>query len=124
MLGHDSSKMVGLVGGQFDWGKFLSAQIPTALSGIDLVVRNQGNGDAVTFHVKDGHVVSLGDGDTAGHRYSHLKYVLSDVVASGTDTFTLEFYPQQEYISERTNDNPILLAVGAGVLILLCTLRS
>jgi signal transduction histidine kinase len=122
MLGHDSSKLVGFVGAQFNWGSYINALIPTALSGIDLVVRNRGNGDAVTFHITDGHVVYGGDGDTAGHRYSHLKHVVSDVVAGGADMFTLEFYPQQEYIDSRTDKNPILLAVGAGVLILLCTL--
>jgi hypothetical protein len=34
----------------------------------------------------------------------------------------VEFYPSKEYIEERTDDDPILLGVGAGVLILLCTL--
>jgi hypothetical protein len=34
----------------------------------------------------------------------------------------VEFYASKEYIEERTDDDPILLGVGAGVLILLCTL--
>jgi hypothetical protein len=33
MLGHNSSQMVGIVGGQFRWGKFIASIIPDHVSG-------------------------------------------------------------------------------------------
>jgi hypothetical protein len=60
-------------------------------------------------------------GNTAGHRYKEFRYVVENVVISGSDTFTVEFYPLQDFMDERTNNDPVMLAVGAAVLILLCT---
>ncbi|KAJ1398008.1 hypothetical protein B484DRAFT_256725, partial [Ochromonadaceae sp. CCMP2298] len=52
MLKRNSSQLVGIVGGQFNWGKVISALIPDHVSGIDIVLRTQG--DAVTYSVQGG----------------------------------------------------------------------
>jgi hypothetical protein len=112
-----------MVGGHFQWGKFISSIMPDDVSGFDMVLRSKGGGgDVVTFHVKKGEVFFQSMGDTAGHRYKEFKYVVADVVISGSDTFTAEFYPEQEFMDSRTTESPWKLAVGARLLILLCTL--
>ncbi|KAJ1384442.1 hypothetical protein B484DRAFT_410787, partial [Ochromonadaceae sp. CCMP2298] len=52
MLKRNSSQLVGIVGGQFNWGKVISALIPDHVSGIDIVLRTQG--DTVTYSVQGG----------------------------------------------------------------------
>ncbi|KAJ1399550.1 hypothetical protein B484DRAFT_438178, partial [Ochromonadaceae sp. CCMP2298] len=87
---------------------------------IHIVLRTQG--DTVTYSLENGQTHFLSVGDTHGNRYAEYKYVETGIVISGTDTCTIEFYPQQHFIDARTDNTPIYLAVGTGLFILLCTL--
>jgi hypothetical protein len=73
-----------------------------------------------TFRMNKGKTLFKSVGDTHSGRYKELKHVVSDVVISGSDTFTLEFYPQQEFIDDRQTMWPALYATCAALLILLC----
>eukprot|EP00601_Ochromonadales_sp_CCMP2298_P002590 CAMPEP_0173176626 /NCGR_PEP_ID=MMETSP1141-20130122/4568_1 /TAXON_ID=483371 /ORGANISM="non described non described, Strain CCMP2298" /LENGTH=459 /DNA_ID=CAMNT_0014098993 /DNA_START=316 /DNA_END=1691 /DNA_ORIENTATION=- len=119
MLGQNSSRLVGMMAGHFQWGKFLSGLYPEHVSGIDIVLRTPDT--VVTFGLDKGQATFRSTGDTHGDRYAEFKFVMADVAISGSDAFTLEFYPQQKFLDERTDDSPIYMAVGAGLLILLCT---
>ncbi|KAJ1428086.1 hypothetical protein B484DRAFT_70768 [Ochromonadaceae sp. CCMP2298] len=88
------------------------------LSGIDMVLRKED--DVFTFRMDKGKTLFKSVGDTHGGRYKELKYVVSDMVISGTDTFTLEFYPQQEFMDDFQTVWPALYATCAALLILLC----
>ncbi|KAJ1393586.1 hypothetical protein B484DRAFT_277321 [Ochromonadaceae sp. CCMP2298] len=120
MLNHNSSQLVGMVGGHFQWGKSITGLIPDDISGIDIVLRTQG--EVLTFFLEKGQAIYQGPGDTHGSRFDEFKYVVSDIVISGSDTFTLEFYLQQDFMDQRTDYAPVCLAVGAALQILLCTL--
>jgi len=120
MLGHNSSQMVGIVGGQFQWGKVIASIIPDYVSGIGIVLRVKG--DAVTLRVDNGQVVLLSVGDTHGKHYDYFKHLEAGVLISGTDICTIEFYPHQKFIDLRTDDSPVYLSVGTALFILLCTL--
>jgi hypothetical protein len=76
--------------------------------------------DIFTFRMDKGKTIFKSVGDTHGCRYNEFKYVVSDIVISGTDTFTLEFYPQQEFMDKRQTMWPALYAMCAALLILLC----
>ncbi|KAJ1403486.1 hypothetical protein B484DRAFT_405077, partial [Ochromonadaceae sp. CCMP2298] len=120
MLNENSSQLVGFVGGHFQWGTFISGIIPDQYSGIDMVLKS--NGEVITFKLDKGAMTFKSAGDTHGNRYADFKYTVTGEVLRGSDTFTLEFYPQQEYMDERTTQFALTLSVGAGLLILLCTL--
>jgi hypothetical protein len=53
-----------MVGGHFQWGKFVSGKIPDHVSGIHMVLRSKG--DVITFNVKKGQAIFQSVGDTAG----------------------------------------------------------
>ncbi|KAJ1434355.1 hypothetical protein B484DRAFT_446682 [Ochromonadaceae sp. CCMP2298] len=118
MLNSNSAQMVGVVGAQFHWAKHVNEPFPESTSGIDMVLRYEG--DVFTFHVDKGTTLLKSLGDTHGSRYKKFKYVVSDIVISGTDTFTLEFYPQQDFMDDRQTVWPALYATCAALLILLC----
>ncbi|KAJ1400719.1 hypothetical protein B484DRAFT_405957, partial [Ochromonadaceae sp. CCMP2298] len=104
MLDQNSSQVVGLVGGHFQWGKSITGLIPNDISGIDIVLRSKDQ--VLTFFLESGQAVYQSVGDTHGDRFDDFKYVVSDIVISGSDTFTLEFYLQQEFMDERMNNTP------------------
>jgi hypothetical protein len=85
-----------------------------------MVLKNEG--EVYTYALDKGQMKVKSVGDTHGHRYADLKYVVTGEVISGSDTYTLEFYPQQEFMDARTTQFALVLSVGAGLLILLCTL--
>ncbi|KAJ1390654.1 hypothetical protein B484DRAFT_439699, partial [Ochromonadaceae sp. CCMP2298] len=93
MLNHNSSQLVGMVGGHFQWGKAITGLIPDRISGIDIVLRTKG--EVLTFFLEDGQAIFQSNTDTHGDRYAEFKYVVEDIVVSGSDTFSLEFYLQQ-----------------------------
>jgi hypothetical protein len=80
------------------------------------------NGEVITFKLEKGQMKFQSAGDTHGDRYVDLQYVVTGEVLRGSDTYTLEFYPQQEFMDGRTTHFALVLSVGAGLLILLCTL--
>ncbi|KAJ1395394.1 hypothetical protein B484DRAFT_407604, partial [Ochromonadaceae sp. CCMP2298] len=120
MLNQNSSQLVGFVGGNFHWGTFISDLIPDQYSGIDMVLKS--NGEVITFKLDKGQMKFHSAGDTHGDRFADLQYVVTGEVIRGSDNYTLEFYPQQEFMDERTTQFALVLSVGAGLLILLCTL--
>ncbi|KAJ1418073.1 hypothetical protein B484DRAFT_400605 [Ochromonadaceae sp. CCMP2298] len=120
MLNQNSSQLVGFVGGHFQWGKFISGIIPEQYSGIDMVLKS--NGEVITFKLDKGQMKFHSAGDTHGDRYADFKHTVTGEVIRGSDIFTLEFYPQQDFIDARTTQFALVLSVGAGLLILLCTL--
>ncbi|KAJ1403064.1 hypothetical protein B484DRAFT_405230, partial [Ochromonadaceae sp. CCMP2298] len=120
MLNQNSNQLVGFVGGNFHWGTFISALIPDQYSGIDMVLKS--NGEVITFKLDKGQMNFHSAGDTHGDRYADLQYVVTGEVIRGCDNYTLAFYPQQEFMDERTTQFALVLSVGAGVVILLCTL--
>ncbi|KAJ1397371.1 hypothetical protein B484DRAFT_260189, partial [Ochromonadaceae sp. CCMP2298] len=120
MLNHNSSQLVGMVAGHFQWGKSITGLIPDHVSGIDIVLRTQG--EVLTFSFENGQAIYQGPGDMHGDKFDEFKYVVTDIVVSGSDTFTLEFYLQQDFMDQRTDYAPVWLAVGAGLQILLCAL--
>ncbi|KAJ1437683.1 hypothetical protein B484DRAFT_428238, partial [Ochromonadaceae sp. CCMP2298] len=63
---------------------------------IDIVLRTSDT--VVTFGIDKGQATFRSTGDTHGNRYREFKFVVSDVAISGSDTFTLEFYPQQKFM--------------------------
>jgi hypothetical protein len=64
----------------------------------------------LTFFLENGQAIYQGPGDTHGSRFDEFKYVVSDIVISGSDTFTLEFYLQQDFMDQRTDYAPVTTA--------------
>jgi hypothetical protein len=70
MLEQDSSRLVGMVGGHFQWGTFINRLIPNRVSDIDMVLRSKG--DVLTFRIEEGQAIFQSVGDTQRLRHLHI----------------------------------------------------
>eukprot|EP00598_Pedospumella_elongata_P014537 CAMPEP_0185013682 /NCGR_PEP_ID=MMETSP1098-20130426/98927_1 /TAXON_ID=89044 /ORGANISM="Spumella elongata, Strain CCAP 955/1" /LENGTH=707 /DNA_ID=CAMNT_0027542749 /DNA_START=18 /DNA_END=2138 /DNA_ORIENTATION=+ len=125
-LEQNTSKLVGFMGGGFDWAAVLTPVFRTSPSGIEIVVKSARQGDEVATFVSDsdGTVkltafeVDHQDRDSSLERTLYL--FANEDGSESSSTYTITLYPTDEYIQEYTTNVPVYAAVGSSLLIALC----
>eukprot|EP01032_Pedospumella_encystans_P009630 gene9630-11322_t len=125
-LEKNSSKLVGFMGGGFDWATLLTPIFRTSPSGIEIVVKSARVGDEIaTFLCGSDGMVRLTKVETSHtDRDSSLERTLSlfasDADAEPRVAYTITLYPTDEFHSHYVTSVPIYAAVGSSLLIALC----
>eukprot|EP00598_Pedospumella_elongata_P013428 CAMPEP_0185012468 /NCGR_PEP_ID=MMETSP1098-20130426/98320_1 /TAXON_ID=89044 /ORGANISM="Spumella elongata, Strain CCAP 955/1" /LENGTH=802 /DNA_ID=CAMNT_0027541531 /DNA_START=32 /DNA_END=2437 /DNA_ORIENTATION=- len=125
-LERNSSKLVGFMGGGFDWATMLTPIFRTSPSGIEIVVKSARVGDEIaTFmSASDGSVrltkVETSHTDRDSSRERTLSIFASDQDVELRVAYTITLYPTDEFHSHYVTSVPIYAAVGSSLLIALC----
>ena len=121
-LNHNSSELVGFVGGTFEWLTLLSPMFTTNKEGIDVVLTNK---DFVyTFTTSRHGLVQKSPGDVHERKYNSYGYKQTFFTSpDGSDnacTYTIRIYPTEEFFDMYTTTTPILAALCSALLVVLC----
>ncbi len=126
-LEQDSSKLVGFMGGGFDWATLLTPIFRTSPSGIEIVVKSARVGDEIaTFLSGSDGTVRLKTVETFHKdKDSSLKRTLSLFAGDEHDVipriaYTITLYPTDEFHDHYVTNFPIYAAVGSSFLIAMC----
>jgi len=130
-LNDSTHKMVGCVGGHFEWSSLLSRIVPKYVGEIDVVVTGAAfdffNGNALRddytfmYTIRDGTPELRGIGDLHDKTYTKYGRTNKDVPIFDT-LIDITFYPRDSFIDDYETDNPLYVSIGSVLLILLCSL--
>lgn len=126
-LDRNTSKVVGFIGGGFNWIHLLTGLTREDTVGVVITVRN--NGVVLTFEADHGVVSFTGFEDLHKH---HRKHHLADslIVFPGPDgtetssTYAISLYPRTAFFDSYRTDTPLIAAIASALLIALCAATS
>jgi signal transduction histidine kinase/ActR/RegA family two-component response regulator len=121
---NDPTVTVGLVGGGISWKKLLTDVVPASISRIVCVIES--DSDLYTFEIIYGVPEFLGVGDHHDPEFSHYKrssaLLNADVHLTESSTYTLAFYPCEEYLNEFRTGFPLTAPMALLAIFLFCSL--
>jgi len=118
-LDQSTSKLVGFIGGGFNWINIFANVFSNSEEGVEIVLRNEEN--YVTFVTDDGTVKLKGLGDLHDASYNDENHPESFFPREdGTHAYEVSIYPTNAFYRNFQTDTPIYGAVGSAVLLGLC----
>jgi hypothetical protein len=121
---NDPTETVGIVGGGISWKKLLTDVVPASSSRILCVIET--DSISYTFTINHGVPEFLGVGDHHDPKFSNYRrssaLLNEDVHLTESSTYTLAFYPCEEYFNQFRTDFPIKAAMALLAIFLFCSL--
>lgn len=114
--------MTGFIATSVQWKETLQNVFSNEVKGIDCVIST--NTESYTFTIQEGDAVLQGKGDL--HNAAYDRYRQGTVLTAGYDdfypiastTYTLNLYPNQEFMDIYSTKNPEIAAIGAFAIIM------